>query len=168
VVVVPAPDILADDRAHEFHREAAAQLTAATSGAISYSLSATAPPSGVVVTTRVDPAASTCTGRVRGFATVSLRGGDIVAGEIVFCDLSVARSATVAHELGHTFGLRHSPDARDLMFGTFLRGRTPELGPREVLIMNLMLRRPSGNRFPDNDRGAGAAAGARQVRIVCG
>ena len=53
------------------------------------------------------------------------------------------------------------------MFGTFLRGRSAALGPREILIMNLMLRRPSGNRFPDNDRGAGSAAADGDVHIVC-
>lgn len=167
VVVVPSADILADDRAHDFHREAVDSLTAAVGGAVTFVLARSAPATGVVFTTRVEPGNTNCAANTRGVAIANLLGGDIVGGEIIYCDDSVPRSATVTHELGHAFGLRHSPDARDLMFGTFLRGRTPELGPRETLIMNLMLRRPSGNRFPDSDRGTGAAAFTGQVRIVC-
>jgi len=80
VVVVPAADILADDRGHETHLEAAGILTAATGGVIQFTLAAVAPPSGVVVTARVDPAHETCTERVRDFASVTLRAGDIVEG----------------------------------------------------------------------------------------
>ena len=167
VAIVPSAEILADDRAHDFHREAVEQLTAIAGGAVRFRLEATAPASGVVFTTRIEPGNPTCAQNTRGFATSNLRNSEIVGGEVVFCDDQIARSATVTHELGHTFGLRHSPDARDLMFGTFLRGRTPEFGARETLIMNLMLRRPAGNRFPDSDRTAGAAGVTGRLTVVC-
>jgi hypothetical protein len=167
VVIVPSAAILADDRAHDFHREAVEQLTAIVGGAVRFRLEAAAPASGVVFTTRIEPGHPTCAQNTRGFATSNLRNSEIVGGEVVFCDDQIARSATVTHELGHTFGLRHSPDARDLMFGTFVRGRTPEFGPRETLIMNLMLKRPPGNRFPDSDRAAGAAGVTGRLTVVC-
>ena len=40
-------------------------------------------------------------------------------------------------------------------------------GPRETLIMNLMLKRPPGNRFPDSDRAAGAAGVTGRLTVVC-
>lgn len=167
VAIVPSAQILADDRAHAFHQEAVELLTAAVGGAVRFRLEAAAPPSGVVFTARIEPGHATCAQSTRGFTTSNLRNNEIVGGEVVYCDDQFARSATVTHEIGHTFGLRHSPDARDLMFGTFLRGRTPEFGPRETLIMNLMLRRPGGNRFPDSDRAAGAAGATGRLTVVC-
>lgn len=166
VVVVPSAEILGDDAAHRFHAEGAARLTAAARGAVVYSLSRERPAAGVTFEAHLRPSDGTCGERVRGFARLSLRGDEIVGGEIVYCSWDAARSATVAHEMGHTFGLRHSNDSRDLMFGIFVRGRRDELSPREADVMGLMLQRPSGNRFPDSDREVPGLSAAETL-IIC-
>jgi len=166
VVVVPSAEILADDAAHGFHALAASRLTAAARGAVAYALARERPAAGVVFEAHLRPSDATCTERVRGFARLSLRGDQILGGELVYCFRDAARSATVVHEMGHTFGLRHSNDSRDLMFGTFVRGRRDDLSPREADIMGLMTQRPGGNRFPDSDRGV-AVSSFREDVIVC-
>jgi len=167
VVVVPSPDLLGDGGAMDAHAQAVATLTEATGATVSYVLAPSRPPSGVVVTTRADPQDSRCTdsATLRGYTRGTYQGLELVSAEVVFCSLGVARSPTVGHELGHTFGLRHSPDDRDLMYFQFSNRRATTLGPREALLMRLMLDRPPGNRFPDNDRSA-TATGARSERLT--
>lgn len=166
VVVVPSAEILADDAAHGFHAEAAARLTAAARGTVAYALARERPASGVVFDAQVRPSDTGCADRVRGFARLSLRSDEVVGGEIVYCSWDAARSATVVHELGHTFGLRHSNDSREVMFGTFVRGRRDDFSPREADIMGLMMQRRAGNQFPDSDRGVPGLSVGEAV-IVC-
>jgi hypothetical protein len=105
--------------------------------------------------------------RVRAVAMTSLRGDEITGGTVVFCTLEAARSLTVAHELGHTFGLRHSQHGAEIMYGWFLPHDPPGFSPREALAVRLMLQREPGNRFPDTDPGA-AASGERRTSVsVC-
>lgn len=107
-----------------------------------------------IVEAKVDPADETC-GIERRLATALLDfapNGDVSGGRIVYCSLASARAmSTVVHELGHTFGLRHSPARTDLMYCTTDR-TTSQFSPRESLLMNLMLQRLSRNRYPDDDR----------------
>ena len=75
-------------------------------------------------------------------------GGTRSRRDVVFCTLEAARSFTVAHELGHTFGLQHSPHGAEIMYGWFLPHDPAGFCPREALAMSLMLQREPGNRFP--------------------
>jgi hypothetical protein len=167
-VVVPSADLLADGPAMDAHYQALATINEATGGAVTYLLAPSRPPSGVVVATRLDLQDSRCQqGGLRGYARGTYQGQELVSAEVVFCSFAAARSATVAHELGHTFGLRHSPDDRDLMYFQFSSRRATTFGPRESLLMRLMLDRPPGNRFPDNDRSASAAGGTSERVTIC-
>ena len=47
-----------------------------------------------------------------------MRNGETVHALIVYCDPKSARTAVVSHEMGHTFGLYHSPDKGELMFAS--------------------------------------------------
>ena len=87
--------------------------------------------------------------------------------EVVYRDIEVVRSNTTLHELGHTFGLNHSPDRAEIM-GVRRLGAPEQFSPRERLAMTLMLKRPPGNLFPDNDRQAPALRALGETsRIVC-
>ncbi|HET9317814.1 MAG TPA: hypothetical protein VFQ51_19625 [Vicinamibacteria bacterium] len=168
VVVVPGPDLLSDAAAMDAHSRAAAALTEATGGAVTYTVSANRPSAGVVVTTRVDPSDSRCVeGGIRAYTRSTYQGQELQSAQVIFCSFGVSRSATIGHELGHTFGLRHSPDARDLMYFQFAQGRATTFGPRESLVMRLMLDRPAGNRYPDNDRTASGSAATSERITVC-
>jgi hypothetical protein len=53
------------------------------------------------------------------------------------------------------------------MFFQFGSRRATTLGPRESLVMRLMLDRPPGNRYPDNDRTATASSTRTETVTVC-
>jgi hypothetical protein len=168
VAVVPAPELLSDRAAMDAHSNGVAAITEATGGAVTYTLVPTRPASGVVVTTRVDPSDSRCVeGAIRAYTRATYQGLELQGAQIIFCSFGVSRSATIGHELGHTFGLRHSPDERDLMYYQFAQGRATTFGPRESLVMRLMLDRPAGNRYPDNDRSVSASAAPSELITVC-
>lgn len=168
VAVVPEPEVQADGAAMDAHARGVAALNDATGGAVTYLLTPTRPASGVAVTTRVDSRDSRCAeGGIRAYTRSTYQGLELQAASIVFCSASVARSPTIGHELGHTFGLRHSPDERDLMFFQFVQGRATTFGPRESLVMRLMLGRPAGNRYPDNDRSVSASRATSERITVC-
>jgi hypothetical protein len=165
--LVASPEILADAGALRALEDAAGQVGLATQGAIVYQVSGTSPGAGTSFEVRVEPDDDLCGGgHTRAFFRGRFLGDEIVGGQIVFCELSTARSATAAHEVGHSLGLQHSNSSRDLMYGTFVRGRPTSLTPREGLAVRLMLERRGGNRFPDNDRGV-TVTGARTRVTVC-
>ena len=102
------------------------------------------------------------------FTSIRLRGnGEIASAKIVFCNEAATRDTTVVHEVGHTFGMGHSPDAREIMHAFKMGGQPDGFGARESLVMRLMLQRRGGNRYPDDDRNV-TAAREREVVIVCG
>jgi hypothetical protein len=164
--VFVSSEIAADDEMMAAHESGVASINSADGGQVMYSVVTARPTSGVVFDAKVDATDSFCTGTTRAFAQVSLVGNDIGGGRIVYCGPEPARSDTVTHELGHTFGLQHSPVWRELMAATRQRGRATDFGSRETLAMALMLQRPSGNRFPDSDRDI-SATGRGTITFIC-
>jgi hypothetical protein len=166
VAVVPSAALRADPEAMERHARAVDDLNAATGGRPRYLLADATSAAPVAFPTRVDP--GECSFGTLGFARLERRNREIVGGEIVFCSADAAHSAVVVHELGHSFGLNHTSNAMDVMAATASQRQAETFSPREVLVMNLMLQRKSGNRFPDDGRAAAAAAaGLETVRIDC-
>jgi len=169
VAVVPSADISADPEARAAHQEAADRMTAATGGQVVYALAAQAPSSGVWVDVKLGAGDPGCDGQenLLGYEQSFTRNGEIVRAQIVYCDYKVARTAAASHEMGHTFGLFHSLDKTELMYAFFNGHGGVDFSPRESLEMRLMLQRPAGNVFPDDDRAAAAAAGERTFTTVC-
>jgi hypothetical protein len=170
VVIVPSAELLADGASMEWHAAAVASATAASGGRVSFVLSPTASVgNGIVVTTRLDAADRQCAERnIRGYMQGRYGRFAIVSGEIVYCSPQAARSSTVVHEVGHAFGLQHAPvGTNDVMAPTFGARRATTFGPRESLVMRMMLDRTPGNRFPDSDRTVSASSAIEERRTVC-
>jgi hypothetical protein len=117
------------------------------------------------VNVRIFPDYEFCQRPERYLALATVPDGEYVRTTVTFCSEQAAEDAGVgAHELGHTFGLQHSSDARDVMRPG---GRKPEaFSARESLLMSLVLQRPGRNQFPDNDRTARAFSTAVR-EIAC-
>lgn len=170
VYVVLSANLQSDAESVSWHQLGADSIVAATGGKVIYQLSASPPAGATVINVSYDPSNAGCTGTVRGFSSARTAGGEIVGGTIVYCAADAPRSGTVVHELGHSFGLFHSPNRQDVMFPTFVSGRSEVYTPREALAMRLMMDRAAGTRFPDNDRetnGVGALAdGVHVIRCA--
>lgn len=160
VGVVLAESLAGDEARFSRHAEAVEQLTAATGGQVVYALASQAEPGVLAVNATFDPEDENCAERVRAVTLTQLRGGTIVSARIVYCVDDAPRSSTVTHELGHTFGLSHSPNEREVMAPNFSRSRANDFSARESLAMQLMLQRRPGNRHPDNDRDMGSTQSA--------
>lgn len=114
---------------------------------------------------RIHPELAACVEGYAGYASVM--GIPIRAAVVTFCEPRWASHVGIAiHELGHAFGLRHSSDEGDVMFPQAHWRRRLDLSPRERQLMGLMLQRPAGNRFPDDDRSA-LATSAVSVEFRC-
>jgi hypothetical protein len=166
VALVPSEEFRNDPDTMAAHQRAADEVNAASGGAVRYVVAAEPPAGAIVVNTSFDPEDDGCGDRTLAFTSIRLRNNEIISARIVYCSRGSARSSTMTHEAGHTFGLSHSPDANEVMHGTRFNRRAEGFGPRESLIMRLILQRRGGNRFPDNDRSAAASA-ERELRIVC-
>jgi Matrixin len=159
VALVISAEILADGAAHDAQATAVANINAANGSGVRYSLTSELPPTGVAFELSVAPSDEGCNDRVLAFTEARVRRGEIASGRIVYCSMDYARdSAITTHEVGHTFGLQHSPLRQDVMYATYEDNSNPDFSPREATIMHLMSQRRSGNRFPDSDRGASASA----------
>jgi hypothetical protein len=172
VIQVSFGPTLQDAAAEAAHRQALARLNDAIGGGPRYEFSA-APGAGPSFVAEIDPAAATCTAGpepLRAATFVNLANGYISGGRLVYCTVAAARSITlVLHELGHTYGLRHSSSTSDVMFCS--SGRPGTFSARERLVMSLMRQRRAGNQWPDNDRqataGFGVGTGEAEV-TACG
>jgi hypothetical protein len=127
---------------------------------------ATGGPADLTVPVKLDPASETCQKeRVRAYASFWSTSHEITRAEIVLCDERNAVAQTIAHEIGHVFGLSHSEDQRDLMgpyYGVRVTGRFSD---REMTVIGLMMQRRGGNTWPDNDRSA-TTSGTRRITIL--
>lgn len=159
--VVLSQEILQDDRAHQAHVAGVDAVNNWIGGRVRYALSAAPVSGGVVFQARVDGARVDCnSARATFFGRYNSRG-EITGGEIVYCEMETARTGTVTHELGHSVGLQHSFVRREEVMAPFYsRSRSAVFSAREGLVMNLLLERRAGNRFPDSDRSLAAAAAA--------
>ena len=167
-VLVPSASLMSDSRVVAAHQHAANEVNAAAGGSVRYSVAAQAPPGAVVINTVLDPSDQGCKERVLAFTSIRLRNtGEISSAKIVFCNEGSTRDGTVVHEVGHSFGMGHSPDPNEVMHAYKLQRQPLGFGARESLVMRLMLQRRGGNRFPDNDRGVTATGRERDVVIVC-
>src|SRR5262249_15015428 len=157
VVAVPSAALRADEDAERALDAALQEVDQAVGDLVAYREGSAAPSQGVAIATRVEPTNSVCTEtattRVSGATTVFLTDGEIERAEIVFCSAKDARDlVAVTHELGHTLGLRHSPDSAELMAAVVHPGQTTSFSAREGLAVHLLMQRRGGTRFPDNDR----------------
>ncbi|MFN8091777.1 MAG: matrixin family metalloprotease [Vicinamibacteria bacterium] len=119
----------------------------------------------LTVPVRVDAAAATCLQeRVRAYASFWSTNHEITRAEIVVCHPANAVTQTIAHEMGHVFGLSHSSDQRDLM-GPWYGLRRGSFSEREAMVIGLMMQRRGGNVWPDNDRTA-TTSGPRRVDVL--
>jgi hypothetical protein len=159
VVVIPSEQ-LRGDAEMAAHQEAADGVTAATGGQVVYVLGTEKPASGVYIEARIggsdDPLCNET--NALAFAQTFTRNGEIVRALIVYCDPKSARTSVASHEMGHTFGLFHSPEKGELMYAFFNGHGAVEFSARESLEMRLMLQRIGGNQFPDDDRGVSVTA----------
>lgn len=164
VALEPSDEIRADERALAAHRQGCDYFNVAAQGRTVFSVGGAA---DLMVPTRIDPAYEACEGRSgRLLARTWLSGYEVTRAEIVFCGETPSRLAgPIAHEIGHIFGLAHSPDRRDLMFPFYRASDEHGFSERESLTMSLVHLRRGGNAWPDNDRAAATSARRRRVFV---
>ncbi len=172
VFVVPSAEIRSDPAALGIQEEAAALITAATGGEVTFTVADAASPGALTVSTWIDPNDPILLQLGAGGVTrrqIDSRDA-ITSATIALRSLELARRLPlVLHELGHTFGLGHSPRVGDVMWNGPEIYELADFSPRERLAVGLMLQRSPGNRFPDSDDGAGASNRRPRTQVLaCG
>jgi len=164
VAIEPSDAIRRDALAMQRLEDAASRITEALGGAFTYRVGAN--PSAVPVTLTVEPENPQITEEnLRAFARCFRSRLQITRCEIVFRSVEVVRSDTTLHELGHTFGLNHSPDPREVM-GVRRVAAPGRFSPRESLAMRLMMKRRPGNLFPDDGRQAPSLRALGETGVI--
>ena len=151
--IIPDAAMAADAGAMAALERAAAMWNAATgSTGFAMRVGSGAPVNGFGVVVATIDSTSPTSGGAAPLGT----GRALSGGTITFRSLAVARLANlVAHELGHMFGVGHSPDSIDIMFSA---SPAADLSPREAMTVRLMLQRRPGKVWPDNERASGVQA----------
>ncbi len=146
-------------------QEAAQLWTEATRGEVTF---VPGGPGTVVVDLEVDPTDAVIL--ARGAAGVTRRqyaGSAISRAHITLRSVELARRlALILHELGHAFGLAHSPRLGDVMWNGPELYDSSDLSGREKLVVALMLQRASGNRFPDSEAALLGSSPARVTTVT--
>ena len=154
VVVVPSEEIQKDPGAMESIRRAVGEMNQVLEGKIAYSVGEDA--TAVTVTLVVDPSDETIRER-NSRAVIRCRRTrfTITSCRVAYRSIEIVQTDTTLHELGHSFGLNHSPDPTEVMgSNSSRRDHTWRFSARERLTIRLALKRDPGNVFPDNDRAA--------------
>ena len=166
VTLVPSRDLAADRIALGSLDEAAHLWTAATRGEVVFALGP-ASAAGTIVEVDVDPADPAILSK--GAAGVTRRqysGAAVVRARITLRSIELARRIPLSiHEIGHAFGLGHSPRVGDVMWSGPELYDAKDLSSREKLAVSLMLQRSSGNRYPDTEEGIDTARGSSSRRV---
>jgi len=92
--------------------------------------------------------------RMPGAAAISFRDfneNTIIGGTILFREVEYTVKETIGHELGHFFGFGHPPAGAP---AGLMGNGGKEFSASEIYSAHMMMRRPPGNTFPDDDRTA--------------
>jgi hypothetical protein len=155
VSLVPSAGIQGDAAAVRALDAAVAEMNAVTEGHLAFTVD-TRPVGTVTFRLSVDSSIASAALTWR-----DVRASSITGGRICFQSFAGARDPHyVTHELGHVLGLEHSLVPSDMMYFLALPTSPRHFTENERISIRLLLQRPPGNRYPDNDRDGIATANA--------
>lgn len=164
IFVFVDPGVPDDVRVARVVDDAVTAVRDATRGSVPIDTTRNEPTTGVTWHVRIDPDA--VSSEFIAITRWTLDGNEIVSAELSFRSLPdlVDNGRLLTNVMGNAFGLGDSNSPNDRMFFDWWRRRQNNFSPREGLIMRMMLQRPAGNRWPDNDRSLGVST--LRTRII--